>query len=140
MDVKELRSFTVDELKGRVRQWRDELFRSKFKSETAENRDTSVFRKLKRDIARALTVMNEMGRQGGESTQSAAAAQDAGATAPTQATTSSQDAGDKPAPAKKTSAKSAKTATKKKPTATKKAAGAKATTKKKTTKSSKAKE
>lgn len=59
MDAKELRQFGADELKGRVKQWREELFRSRFKGQTSEARDTSVYKKLKRDIARALTVLNQ---------------------------------------------------------------------------------
>ena len=59
MDAGELRNFTPDELTARVKQWKDELFRSRFKAQTAEARDTSVVRKLRRDIARALTVIGE---------------------------------------------------------------------------------
>ena len=59
MDAEELRQFSAEELKGRVRQWRDELFRSRFKNETAEAKDTSVFRKLRLNIARGLTVLGE---------------------------------------------------------------------------------
>ncbi len=59
MDAKELRQFGADELKGRVRTWREELFRSRFKGQTSEARDTSVYKKLKRDIARALTILNQ---------------------------------------------------------------------------------
>jgi len=64
MEAKELRNFNVDELKTRVRQWRDELFRAKFKAESTEARDTSTFKKLRRDIARALTILNEKTRTG----------------------------------------------------------------------------
>lgn len=59
MDAGELRNFTPEELNARVKQWKDELFRSRFKAQTAEARDTSVVRKLRRDIARALTVIGE---------------------------------------------------------------------------------
>jgi large subunit ribosomal protein L29 len=59
MEAKELRAFSVDELKGRVKQWKEDLFRSKFKTQSSEARDTSVIRKLKRDIARGLTILNE---------------------------------------------------------------------------------
>lgn len=57
MDAAELRNFSIEELQSRIRQWRDELFRSKFKSESSEAKDTSVFKKLRRDIARANTVL-----------------------------------------------------------------------------------
>jgi large subunit ribosomal protein L29 len=59
MKIQELRQFSADDLKSRLGQWRDELFRSRFKAQSSEVRDTSVFRKLRKDIARALTVLNE---------------------------------------------------------------------------------
>lgn len=62
MEAKELRQFTVEELKSRIGQWRDELFRSRFKAQSSEVRDTSVFKKLRRDVARAKTLLNEKSR------------------------------------------------------------------------------
>ena len=59
MEAKELRNFSVDELKARVRQWRKELFRSKFKTQSSETKDTSVLRKLRQEIARGMTVLTE---------------------------------------------------------------------------------
>ena len=59
MLAKELRQFSAEELKGRVKSWQEELFRARFKGQTAEAKDTSVFKKLKRDIARANTVISE---------------------------------------------------------------------------------
>ena len=59
MKADELRSFSIPELEGRIGQWREELFRSRFKGETSEAKDTSVVPKLRHDIARALTVLNE---------------------------------------------------------------------------------
>lgn len=57
MDAKELRQFNVDELKSRVRTWQEELFRSKFRAQSSEAKDTSIFRKLRRDIARGKTIL-----------------------------------------------------------------------------------
>ena len=59
MEAKELLDLKVDELKARVQQWREELFRARFKARTSEAKDTSVPRKLRRDIARALTVLTQ---------------------------------------------------------------------------------
>lgn len=59
MEASELRQFSAEELKGRVRQWREELFRSKFKTQSNEARDTSVLKKLRHDIARGETVLRE---------------------------------------------------------------------------------
>ncbi len=62
IETSELRSLSPEELTGRVRQWRDELFRTRFKVQGNEARDTSVMKKLRGDIARALTVLNEKTR------------------------------------------------------------------------------
>lgn len=59
MEAKEFRTLTVEDLNGRVRGWKDELFRARFKGQNAETKDTSVFKKLRKDIARALTVISE---------------------------------------------------------------------------------
>lgn len=59
MEASELRQFSVDELNTKLKQWRDELFRSRFKAQSSETKNTSVFPKLRRDIARALTVLGE---------------------------------------------------------------------------------
>lgn len=59
MKAEELRQCTVDELKSRVSQWKDDLFRSRFNSQASEAKDTSVTPKLRRDIARALTILNQ---------------------------------------------------------------------------------
>jgi large subunit ribosomal protein L29 len=59
MNAGELRNFSPDELSARVKQWKDELFRWSLKTQSQEARDTSIVRKLRRDIARALTVLNE---------------------------------------------------------------------------------
>lgn len=59
MKAKELRDFSVSDLQGRINTWKEEVFRSRFKMENAEARDTSVIRKLRRDIARAYTILLE---------------------------------------------------------------------------------
>ena len=59
MDASEIRQFSVEELTGRIRQWREELFRSRFKTQTNEARNTSVIPKLKRTIARGLTILGQ---------------------------------------------------------------------------------
>ena len=67
MKVHDLRQLSVEELKGKVREWADEKFRSRFKAQTAEAKDTSVLRKLRRDIARAKTILSEKLRAQGSS-------------------------------------------------------------------------
>lgn len=58
MEVKELKTFSVEELNGRIRQWKEDLFRAQFKAQTNETKDTSIMGKLRKDIARAYTVLN----------------------------------------------------------------------------------
>ena len=59
MEAQELRQMKKEELEGKLTQWREELFRSRFKSQTSEAKDTSIFLKLRRDIARGMTILNE---------------------------------------------------------------------------------
>ncbi len=59
MEAKELRGLGLPELKARVGQWKEELFRSKLKKFSGEAKDTLASRKLRREIARALTVLGE---------------------------------------------------------------------------------
>lgn len=62
MEAQELRQLSVEELKGRVSQFKEELVRSRFKVQSSEQRDTSLFKKIKRDVARAQTVLSEKRR------------------------------------------------------------------------------
>ncbi len=59
MKASELRQMTAQELSGRVKTWQKELFQLKFKNQSAEARDTSSVGKLRREVARALTVLKE---------------------------------------------------------------------------------
>jgi len=59
METQELRQLKKEELTAKITQWREELFRNRFKSQTSEAKDTSVFPKLRRNIARGLTVLHE---------------------------------------------------------------------------------
>lgn len=63
MEASDLRQLKSTELSGRIRQWKEELFRLKFKSSSSEARDTSVFKKLRKDIARAYTVLNSQRKE-----------------------------------------------------------------------------
>lgn len=59
MKARDLRELTETELKARIKEWRDELFRLRFKTKSSESRDTSILKKLKRNIAKAMTVLSE---------------------------------------------------------------------------------
>jgi large subunit ribosomal protein L29 len=73
MEAKELRTLGVDELRARCRQWGEELFRARFQAQSAEAKDTSVFKKLRKDIARAQTVLTEKLKLGGSVVSQSAA-------------------------------------------------------------------
>ncbi|MCB0406171.1 MAG: 50S ribosomal protein L29 [Bdellovibrionales bacterium] len=64
MEAQELRQFNAQELETRIRQWREELFRAKLKKMSNEMKDTSLFGKLRKDIARAISVLNEKKKGG----------------------------------------------------------------------------
>lgn len=93
MEAKELRQLKKEEIQGKVLQWKEELFRNRFKAQTSEAKDTSIFPKLKRDIARGLTILHETSL--GITREAKPAA----------------DKADKPAKAKKTATKSTKKTT-----------------------------
>lgn len=56
--IKELSSLSVEELNQKIDSLRKELFYLKIKSFNERIADCSLFGKLKKDIARALTVAN----------------------------------------------------------------------------------
>lgn len=64
MDAQELRQLGSAELKSKIGEWRDELFRAKFKGQSSESKDTSVFKKLRRNIARGETILREKALSG----------------------------------------------------------------------------
>ena len=59
MEAQDLRQLKKEEIEVKLTQWREELFRNRFKAQTSEAKDTSVFLKLRRDIARGMTILNE---------------------------------------------------------------------------------
>lgn len=60
MKASELRGRNQDDLRKEVTQLRKQLFDIRFQFQAEENPDTSPRYKLKRDIARILTVLKEM--------------------------------------------------------------------------------
>jgi large subunit ribosomal protein L29 len=59
MNGSELRGLAVEELEQKVRETRDELFNAKVKHATGQLEDTARLKRLRRDIARAETVLLE---------------------------------------------------------------------------------
>jgi large subunit ribosomal protein L29 len=59
MNVSEIRELVVKELATKVRETRDELFNAKVKHATGQLEDTAKLARLRRDIARLETVLQE---------------------------------------------------------------------------------
>ena len=57
--LKEFRKMAPDQLKEREAQLREELFKLRTGGATEKVKDTSKFRKIKKDIARILTIQRE---------------------------------------------------------------------------------
>ena len=64
MKVSELREMTDRELELKLSELREDLFHLKIKKKLGELEDVAKVRKVKRDIARILTIMNERKREG----------------------------------------------------------------------------
>ncbi|MDR3333022.1 MAG: 50S ribosomal protein L29 [Synergistaceae bacterium] len=59
MDAKTLRELTVDELREKHRQYKEELFNLRFQNAIGQLGNTSRIKEVRRTIARVLTVMQE---------------------------------------------------------------------------------
>lgn len=59
MKAKDLRALSPDELRTKIKDLREELFRIKFQHSTQQLENTARFRLLKCDIARVETVIRE---------------------------------------------------------------------------------
>ena len=59
MKATELRDLSIDELMAKARELRGELFNARIKKTTGQLENTAKLRTLRRDIARAETVLRE---------------------------------------------------------------------------------
>jgi large subunit ribosomal protein L29 len=59
MSVKDLRELSVQELENKIIDLKKELMDSRFSLATSQLEDTSVFRKIKKEIAQANTILTE---------------------------------------------------------------------------------
>ena len=66
MKAREMRDKTPEELAKLLADWREELFSLSVRSMTGQVEKASHARRLKKDIARALTVMREQASGGAE--------------------------------------------------------------------------
>ena len=62
MNSTEMRQLTTDDLGGRVTEWQEELFRMRCNQAIGQTADAIRIRSVRRDIARAKTIINEMQR------------------------------------------------------------------------------
>ena len=59
MNVNELRELTVEELEMKINDLKRELMDTRFLLATSQIEDTSVFKKIKKQIAQTMTILNE---------------------------------------------------------------------------------
>ena len=59
MNIDELRELTPDELEIRIGDLKKDLMDSRFLLATSQLEDTSVFSKIRKQIAQAMTILNE---------------------------------------------------------------------------------
>ena len=59
MSVNDLRELSVQELENKIVDLKKELMNPRFSLATSQIEDTSVFRKIKKEIAQANTVLTE---------------------------------------------------------------------------------
>ena len=59
MSINDLRELSISELNNKVSELKKELMQSRFSLATSQVEDNSVFRKIKKQIAQAKTVLNQ---------------------------------------------------------------------------------
>ena len=59
MSIENLRELSVLELENKILDLKKELMESRFSLATSQIEDTSIFKKIKKEIAQASTVLNQ---------------------------------------------------------------------------------
>lgn len=59
MTIAEFRELTIEELEIKIIELKRNLMDSRFLLATSQIEDTSIFKKIKKEIAQAMTVLNE---------------------------------------------------------------------------------
>jgi large subunit ribosomal protein L29 len=59
MSINDLRELSISELENKVSELKKELMQSRFSLATSQVEDNSIFRKIKKQIAQANTVLNQ---------------------------------------------------------------------------------
>ncbi len=60
MKAKDIRNMSPDAIQAKLNDVREELMKLKFQQATGELTDTSRLRQIRRDIARMITIYNEL--------------------------------------------------------------------------------
>ena len=63
MSINDLRELSILELETKVSEIKKELMESRFSLATSQIEDTSIFKKIKKQIAQANTVLNQKKRE-----------------------------------------------------------------------------
>ena len=63
MSINDLRELSIRELEDKVTELKKELMESRFSLATSQIEDTSIFKKIKKQIAQANTVLNQKKRE-----------------------------------------------------------------------------
>tara|TARA_B100000902_G_scaffold380069_1_gene415066 strand:- start:1424 stop:1642 length:219 start_codon:yes stop_codon:yes gene_type:complete len=63
MSINDLRELSITELETKVTELKKELMESRFSLATSQIEDTSIFKKIKKQIAQANTVLNQKKRE-----------------------------------------------------------------------------
>ena len=63
MSVNDLRELSISELQNKIIDLKKELMESRFSLATSQIEDTSIFKKIKKQIAQANTVLNQKKRE-----------------------------------------------------------------------------
>ena len=66
MNAKEIRELSVEEIKNKILDARQELMNLRFQMVTGQLTDTTRFKVIRRDIARFETILTELARQAKE--------------------------------------------------------------------------
>ena len=63
MSINDLRELSISELETKVSELKKELMESRFSLATSQIEDTSIFKKIKKQIVQANTVLNQKKRE-----------------------------------------------------------------------------
>ena len=66
MKIKDIRAMAANEIESKLAELKDKLFKQKFQKTLGQSESPFKIRQTKRDIAKFLTILNEMRSQNGK--------------------------------------------------------------------------